>query len=57
MFANSYDEKDADKVAPKDKDARLELYVTRTRDFKPEEVGTQEMGEETKTRDTGMYGF
>ena len=48
VFANSYDEKDADKVAPKDKDARLELYVTRTRDFKPEEVGTQEMGEETK---------
>ena len=43
MFANSYDEKDADKVAPKDKDARLELYVTRTRDFKPEEVGTPGM--------------
>ena len=57
VFANSYDEKDADKVAPKDKDARLELFVTRTRDFKPEEVGTQVMGQETKTRDTGMYGF
>ena len=48
MFANSYDEKDADKVAPKDKDARLELFVTRTEDFKPEEVGTQEMVKETK---------
>lgn len=48
MFANSYDEKDADKVAPKDKDARLELFVTCTRDFKPEEVGTQEMTRETR---------
>ena len=48
VFANSYDEKDADKVAPKDKDARLELHVTRTRDFKPEEVGTQEMTLETR---------
>ena len=48
MFANSYDEKDADKVAPKDKDARLELFVTRTRDFKPEEVGTQVMTMETR---------
>ena len=57
MFANSYDEKDADKVAPKDKDARLELYVTRTRDFKPEEVGTEEMGEETRRAIQECMGF
>ena len=57
MFANSYDEKDADKVAPKDKDARLELFVTRTRDFTPEEVGTQEMGRETRRAIQECMGF
>jgi hypothetical protein len=48
VFANSYDEKDADKADADKQDARLELYVTRTRDFKPEEVGTPEMIQETR---------
>ena len=48
MFANSYDEKDADKADADKQDARLELFVTRTEDFKPEEVGTPLMVHETK---------
>ena len=48
VFANSYDEKDADKADADKQDARLELFVTRTEDFKPEEVGTPLMVHETK---------
>ena len=57
MFANSYDEKDADKADADKQDARLELFVTRTRDFTPEEVGTQEMGRETRRAIQECMGF
>lgn len=57
MFANSYDEKDADKADADKQDARLELFVTRTEDFKPEEVGTPLMVHETKRAILECMGY
>ena len=49
VFANSWDEADADENHDDDDDdAAFELHVTRTRDFKPEEVGTPIMARETR---------
>ena len=48
VFANSWDEADADENHDVDDDAAFELHVTRTRDFKPEEVGTPVMAAETR---------
>ena len=57
VFANSYDEKDADKADADKQDARLELFVTRTEDFKPEEVGTPLMVHETKRAILECMGY
>lgn len=50
VFANSWDEADADENHDDDDDddAAFELHVTRTRYFKPEEVGTPVMARETR---------
>ena len=59
VFANSWDEADADENHDDDDDddAAFELHVTRTRDFKPEEVGTPVMARETRRAIEEYLGY
>ena len=61
VFANSWDEADADENHDDDDDddddAAFELHVTRTRDFKPEEVGTPVMARATRRAIEEYLGY